>query len=235
MDIVVKHRGTTFTARINKGVAEIIGGSEAVGYGDMASKDYASYKRVVANAVQSSRFEIETDAEYNLEITFYPTEKFVSDNETHLPIVVSSCGVLLILLVSLVFVGYDWAVRGESARKEIVLDTKRRFVRFVSHEIRTPMNAVRLGMTLFTSEIDGLVAKLADKSLEDVMGVLAETVKDWRQIALEVLENTEAAVDVLNDLLNYDKVCVCMSVYVYVFLRRYVYVCVCESGRCTMH
>jgi hypothetical protein len=39
--------------------------------------------------------------------------------------------VVLILLVSMVFVGYDLAVRGEAARKEIVLDTKRRFVRWV--------------------------------------------------------------------------------------------------------
>ncbi|KAJ1403804.1 histidine kinase-like ATPase, partial [Ochromonadaceae sp. CCMP2298] len=113
---------------------------------------------------------------------------------------------MLILLVSLVFVGFDATVRGQAARKEIVLDTKRRFVRFVSHEIRTPMNAVRLGMTLFSTEIDGLVAKLAGKSLEEVHAVLEEIVADWRQIAVDVLDNTEAAVDVLNDLLNYDKI-----------------------------
>jgi signal transduction histidine kinase len=45
-------------------------------------------------------------------------------------------------------------------------------VRFVSHEIRTPMNAVKLGMTLFASEIDLLCGKMEGKSLEDVMGVL---------------------------------------------------------------
>jgi signal transduction histidine kinase len=92
------------------------------------------------------------------------------------------------------------------ARKETVLDTKHRFVRFVSFEIRTPMNAVRLGMTLFATEIDGLVAKLVGKSLEEVMGVLQGTVADWRQIAEEVQDNCEAAVDVLNDLLNYDTI-----------------------------
>jgi signal transduction histidine kinase len=114
--------------------------------------------------------------------------------------------VVLILLVSMVFVGYDVAVRGQAAQKELVLDTKRRFVRFVSHEIRTPMNAVRLGMTLFSTEIDSLATKLAGKSLEEVNAVLQETLADWRQIAVEVLDNTEAAVDVLNDLLNYDRV-----------------------------
>ncbi|KAJ1438103.1 histidine kinase-like ATPase [Ochromonadaceae sp. CCMP2298] len=139
-------------------------------------------------------------------MTFYPTEQFMADYRTNLPILVAAGGVLLILLVSLVFVGYDVAVRGQAAHKEIVLDTKRRFVRFVSHEIRTPMNAVRLGMTLFSTEIDGLGAKLAGKSLAEVMEVLQTIVADWRQIAVDVLDNTEAAVDVLNDLLNYDKI-----------------------------
>jgi hypothetical protein len=68
------------------------------------------------------------------------------------------------------------------------------------------MNAVRLGMTLFSTEIDSLVRKMEGKSLEEVMGLLRETLLDWRQIAVDVLENSEAAVDVLNDLLNYDKV-----------------------------
>ncbi|KAJ1410502.1 hypothetical protein B484DRAFT_402918 [Ochromonadaceae sp. CCMP2298] len=102
---------------------------------------------------------------------------------------------MLILLVSLVFVGLDVAVQGQAAHKDIVLDTKRRFVRFVSHEIRTPMNAVRLGMTLFAMEIDGVVAKLADKSSEEVHAVLQEIVADWRRIALDVLDNTEAAIE----------------------------------------
>ncbi|KAJ1395551.1 hypothetical protein B484DRAFT_407569, partial [Ochromonadaceae sp. CCMP2298] len=219
IDIVVKYRGFTFTCRIKEGLAEIVGGSAVAGYGDVASKRYAEHKVHVANTLQRSQLQIETDEQYNLEMTFYPTEEFVSHYLTYLPIVVACSEVLLILLVSLVFVGYDMAVRGqlvsneilldtvkgEAARKEIVLDTKRRFVRFVSHEIRTPMNAVRLGMTLFSTEIDGFVAKLAGKSLEEVMGVLQTTATDWKQIAVDVLDNSEAAVDVLNDLLNYDK------------------------------
>jgi signal transduction histidine kinase len=174
----------------------------------------------VADAHPSSQLQIERGEQYNLQMIYYPTEAFMAPIFTPLPIILACCGVLLILLVSLVFVGYDMAVRGqlvsneilldtvrgEAARKEIVLDTKRSFVRFVSHEIRTPMNAVRLGMTLFSTEIDGLVAKLAGKSVEEVMEVLHTTLTDWRQIAVDVLDNTVAAVDVLNDLLNYDKV-----------------------------
>ncbi|KAJ1437189.1 histidine kinase-like ATPase [Ochromonadaceae sp. CCMP2298] len=130
----------------------------------------------------------------------------MKDYTTPLPTIVACSGVMLILLVSLVFVWYDKSVRGEAASKEVVVDTKRRFVRFVSHEIRTPMNAVRLGMTLFKTEIDGLAAKLVGRSLEDVRAVLQTTLMDWRKIAMDVLDNSEAAVDVLNDLLNYDKI-----------------------------
>ncbi|KAJ1434354.1 histidine kinase-like ATPase [Ochromonadaceae sp. CCMP2298] len=184
----------------------MIGGSIAPGYGDVASKRYAQHKVVVPNALVSRQFEIEKDAEYNLQITFYPTEEFMAAYNTWLPILVACSGAVLILLVSLVFVGYDVAVSGEAARKEIVLDTKRRFVRFVSHEIRTPMNAVRLGMTLFSTEIDGLGAKLVGKSLEEVHAILEETATDWRKIAVDVLDNSESAVDVLNDMLNYDKI-----------------------------
>ncbi|KAJ1430410.1 histidine kinase-like ATPase [Ochromonadaceae sp. CCMP2298] len=68
------------------------------------------------------------------------------------------------------------------------------------------MNAVRLGMTLFASEIDGLGVKLAGKSLEEVHAILEETLTDWRKIAVDVLDNSESAVDVLNDMLNYDKI-----------------------------
>ncbi|KAJ1416956.1 histidine kinase-like ATPase, partial [Ochromonadaceae sp. CCMP2298] len=203
IDIVVRYRGFTFTCRIEEGVAQILGGSYAEGYGDVASKKYAQHKVYVASAHHGSQFAIEMDDEYNLEMTFYPTEVFIADYRTDLPIIIPCCGVMLILLVSLVFVGYDITVRGVVARKEIVLDTKRRFV---SHEIRTPMNAVRLGMTLFSTEIDSLVTKMEGKSLEEVMAVLRETVADWRQIAVDVLDNSEAAVDVLNDLLNYDKI-----------------------------
>jgi signal transduction histidine kinase len=186
-------------------VAEITGGSEVAGYGDVANKRYAKYKIHIANT--SSQLQIETGDQDNLEMTFYPTEDFFDSYSSDLPIIISLSSVVLILLVSLVFVGYDVALRGEAARMEIVLNTKRLFVRFVSHEIRTPMNAVRLGMTLFATEIDDLGAKLKGKSLEDVHAVLQKTIIDWRQIAVDVLDNSESAVDVLDDLLNYDEVC----------------------------
>jgi hypothetical protein len=44
IDIVVRYRGVTFTARITKGVAEITGVSEAEGFGDVADKGNTPYK-----------------------------------------------------------------------------------------------------------------------------------------------------------------------------------------------
>jgi signal transduction histidine kinase len=61
-------------------------------------------------------------------------------------------------------------------------------VRYVSHEIRTPLNTVKMGTQLARS-------KLAESNLED---------------ATEILEDVEAscetAIEVLNDLLLYDKI-----------------------------
>ncbi|KAJ1420469.1 hypothetical protein B484DRAFT_399878, partial [Ochromonadaceae sp. CCMP2298] len=68
------YRGFTFTCRIKEGVAEIIGGSAVVDHGDVASKTYQRHKVHKANALSTSQFKIETDAMYNLEMTFYPTE-----------------------------------------------------------------------------------------------------------------------------------------------------------------
>ncbi|KAJ1425873.1 hypothetical protein B484DRAFT_464385 [Ochromonadaceae sp. CCMP2298] len=61
IDIVVKYGGSTFTCRINEGLAEIIGGSEVEGYGDVAGKRFAKYKVFVPNALSDSQFKIESD------------------------------------------------------------------------------------------------------------------------------------------------------------------------------
>jgi signal transduction histidine kinase len=52
-------------------------------------------------------------------------------------------------VVSMIFLLYDFAVSRQSERQQVVLDTKRRYVRFISHEIRTPLNTIRLGLKLF--------------------------------------------------------------------------------------
>jgi signal transduction histidine kinase len=117
---------------------------------------------------------------------------------------------------------YDLPMRKDAVRTEIVLETKRRFVRFVSHEIRTPLNTVNMGLTLFGLELDTIrdaVEKMGvgqvqvqgqgqsgATSLEAVQKFLLGKVDELNKIARDVTASTEEAVVVLNDLLNYDKV-----------------------------
>jgi hypothetical protein len=45
----------------------------------VTNKQFAKFKVVVANALMSSPFQIETEQEYKLEMIFYPTEEFMAD------------------------------------------------------------------------------------------------------------------------------------------------------------
>ena len=77
---------------------------------------------------------------------------------------------------------------GHSKFKELTqtLETKRVFVRYVGHEIRTPLNIVLAGLNLLSMRAESLGAELA------------EIVDDSKNACA-------AAVDILNDLLTYEK------------------------------
>ncbi|KAJ1419019.1 histidine kinase-like ATPase [Ochromonadaceae sp. CCMP2298] len=94
----------------------------------------------------------------------------------------------------------------ESEEQRVVLDTKKKFVRFISHEIRTPLNSVRLGLKLFDVELVAGVKALATASPTEALRMVGEMMQSWIQLTDNCLSNTEAAVDVLSDLLNYDKI-----------------------------
>ncbi|KAJ1429264.1 histidine kinase-like ATPase, partial [Ochromonadaceae sp. CCMP2298] len=115
-------------------------------------------------------------------------------------------GVSLIALVSLIFLLYDFAVSRRSEEQQVVLDTKRRYVRFISHEIRTPLNTVRLGLKLFDLELIASLKMLSEKPPAEAVQIMRRTIEGWVQVMDDALSSTEAAVDVLNDLLNYDKI-----------------------------
>jgi signal transduction histidine kinase len=57
------------------------------------------------------------------------------------------------LLTSVIFFLYDSCVRREFMIKKDLLESKRRFMRFVSHEVRTPLNAVRMGLNVLWHEM----------------------------------------------------------------------------------
>jgi signal transduction histidine kinase len=117
----------------------------------------------------------------------------------------------LVLLCSFLFCvflfgTYDFLRQREFDRNQAVLDTKRRFVRFISHEIRTPLNTVRLGMKLLEVEIGKLAKSIAVGSPADLITLVEAALLSYQHLADEIIESSESAVEVLNDLLNYDKI-----------------------------
>jgi signal transduction histidine kinase len=122
--------------------------------------------------------------------------------------------VCIIVFTSLLFFLYDFFVRQEFNEKRSVLEAKRQFVRYVSHEVRTPLNSVCMGLRLMQEEIGA--AFLPNNSTPDKNGsesktatrdsVAVEICNSVLGLSQEILSNAESAVDVLDDLLNYDKI-----------------------------
>eukprot|EP00598_Pedospumella_elongata_P013428 CAMPEP_0185012468 /NCGR_PEP_ID=MMETSP1098-20130426/98320_1 /TAXON_ID=89044 /ORGANISM="Spumella elongata, Strain CCAP 955/1" /LENGTH=802 /DNA_ID=CAMNT_0027541531 /DNA_START=32 /DNA_END=2437 /DNA_ORIENTATION=- len=139
-------------------------------------------------------------------ITLYPTDEFHSHYVTSVPIYAAVGSSLLIALCAATFFLYDYYMRKASAVNKAVLETKRRFVRFISHEIRTPLNAVHLGLEALTAELTRAVEQLLGNCGADPTTMFADLLNNWLELSAELISNSESAVDVLNDLLNYDKV-----------------------------
>ena len=173
------------------------GGAQFIGTSDLHDHHYDEYARSISLLAESI---VESDTEYTL--TFYPRREFFEAYETNNPLYTTIGAVCIIVFCALLFFTYDIATSRESLRKEVLLDTKRRFVRFISHEIRTPLNTVRLGLKLLEIELETAAKQVATGTLAVKKGTLT----DWVQLTDDILGNSDSAVDVLNDLLNYDKI-----------------------------
>ena len=84
----------------------------------------------------------------------------------------------------------------------------------LQNAVRTPLNSVCMGLSILQGE---LARNLGFKSADDLLlhpdevpkGVSVEQRKqhkDWFELSHEVHTNAQSSVDVLNDLLNFDKV-----------------------------
>ena len=73
-------------------------------------------------------------------ISVYPNEEFAKQYYTDTPMRAAWATLAIVLFTAVVFFVYDWVMKREVSAKQAVLDTKRRFVRFISHEVRTPLN-----------------------------------------------------------------------------------------------
>ena len=75
-----------------------------------------------------------------------------------------------------------------------MLNVKRNFVRYISHEIRTPLNTVAMGLQYVQSSLDcGNPVGLSPAQLETC------------SMLKEVEYSCDAAIQILNSILTYDK------------------------------
>ena len=143
-------------------------------------------------------------------ISMYPRSKYYASYRTASPTIAAITSALLIGLCAATFFLYDYYVRGESEASAAVLETKRLFVRFISHEVRTPLNAVHLGLEALTAELRTFLEMFRRSPLhlnaDAVFSSLDVKLLSWLELSAEMMSNSSAAEDVLDDLLNYDKI-----------------------------
>ena len=194
VDIVVRNNDVTLTYYAGDGEKV-----HRKGFGDLHDRDHNPQARSVSLFVNDDG----TENYSTYTITMYPTDSFMEYYSTNVPVYAAVASSILLALCAATFFLYDYYMRKASAANEAVLETKRRFVRFISHEIRTPLNAVHLGLEALTSELRRMIDDPAGSHDSSAMH---NTLLSWLELSVEMMANSESAVDVLNDLLNYDKI-----------------------------
>jgi hypothetical protein len=149
-------------------------------------------------------------------LSLYPNDAMFQVYSTHNPRLATFGVVGIVLLMSLVFFLYDFCVRREFHEKEDLLQAKRSFMRWVSHEVRTPLNSVCMGLDVVQKEISSSMgyssvqqmqaATVHDSSQNSEVILLRSNTAEWFELTNDVLANAQNAVEVLSDLLNFDKI-----------------------------
>jgi len=189
---VVSTDTSAYTFEIRNGVPQLVGD------GDLHNRDYSKHgKSVILN-----RFETGSTSSAVYTLTVYPTEEMFQAFSTDSPMIVALAFAGVIAAVACIFFGYDYLMRREASERKAVLKMKRKFVRFISHEIRTPLNTVCMGLELLQAELkapNGVDGDTAPRGFTD------EDVAFWLNVTEDINENAHVGVEILNDLLNYDK------------------------------
>jgi hypothetical protein len=175
------------------------------GEGDKHDPEFSGYGQTIE--LNSPGLFGDDSACYSL--TLYPSEELFQVYSTKNPVVATVGSVCIIVFTSLLFFIYDFFVRQEFHNKKTALKAKRHFVRFVSHEVRTPLHAVSMGLQLLQNEMVKFTCPRSSKDNQThkpVEDQLQDKLTDWSVLSEDILSNTLSAVDVLNDLLNYDKI-----------------------------
>ena len=206
IDIVLWAEGRAHTFKVVDGVVE------SEGRGDLHTDRGRGRSVVITDKDQY------TDDSPIYHLILYPNDELYAVYSTNNARIAAAGAVLIIAFTSLLFFLYDFIVRREFNAKQELLQAKRRFMRYVSHEVRTPLNSVCMGLDLVQKEIaTSLGHPSTDEMQHLVEGDTQEIVLrnesvpsmdalEWFALTHDVLSNAQSAVDVLNDLLNYDKI-----------------------------
>lgn len=186
------------------------------GEGDLHDSEFTAWGRSV-NLDEPGLYG-DLSAKYTL--TLYPSDELFEVYATTNPVVATVGAVCIIIFISALFFLYDFCVRKEFSYRERLALARRQYVRFISHEVRTPLNSVCMGLQLVRDEAQRLTKAhtrdtndTAEESKPtDEMAPCVSTeqlqskLTDMLDLSEDIFNSAHSAVDVLNDLLNYDKV-----------------------------
>jgi len=154
-----------------------------------------------------------TQASAHYTLTLYPNDDLFDVFGTNNPTKGLVGALCIMFFTSCLFILYDHFVQKEIYRKVAVTEARRLFVRFISHECRTPLNTICIGASLiqqtlsqYTDDCEVLSAGKNTGTQQRYKDRLEEQLRDWSDLISDVLVNAQCAVNVLGDLLNYDRV-----------------------------
>ena len=195
-----------YTFEINHGVPVLLGSGDLH---DVAFDDYSH------SAILEGNIETGATASATFTLTVYPTKTVFDAFRTNSSWQMALGFVGAIAICTVLFILYDYLMRNEVTHRQRILDVKRKFVRFVSHEIRTPLNTVCMGLELLQSEMATEQASSATtntskkhNSNNSSLVSVADNEEECstNHVIHDIQENAQLAVEILNDILNYDKI-----------------------------
>mmetsp|Transcript_10355 Transcript_10355/g.14257 ORF Transcript_10355/g.14257 Transcript_10355/m.14257 type:complete len:826 (+) Transcript_10355:1774-4251(+) len=220
VDIVVSdsHSEISFTAHGDTSVL-------FTGIGNLHDSQYKSFARTFPTFYNPGY------GDYS--ISFYPNRSFFPANTNVLPIVACIGVIIFLLLIEILFGAYGHYLERQLQQKQEALDSKRSFVRFISHEIRTPLNTVCMGLKVLQEEAEKALAdsisrpitptaiqrlsevasssqkrrgQIIENACDSYVKSLKDSVAGWVALMRDIEESSNNAVNVLNELMSYDKI-----------------------------
>ena len=132
IDVVIKtSNGEFLTYSIDEGKVAFKGAADLH---DLAYEEHRVSRDLFTGIAAES-------AQYSVHV--YPNRRFVDAHYSIIPLFAAVGALLIQVITASLFFLFDWAMKDEMSAQQLVLDIKRRFVRFISHEVRTPLNTGR--------------------------------------------------------------------------------------------